>query len=155
LIHKYLLDKFYYQKSWEYNTSGIQDIFIPELDLKYGYNFKILNSKYFAINTITNAELHYSTDTNYRGLGAKGKAYFTIKEIGFKAPNIEFELEGAYLTNVTQYEDIYYQLGMGLEFNNFSLYTQVRNPISKNLSNPYIVHDDLELNFNYGFLINF
>ncbi len=146
--HK-LISKSYADRYWIYNSSHKTDYYIPYIGLKYGYNKNFIERSHFSIRTISNVECQLSADHDYTGIGAKSYIDLRFTNERFKMNAIDIEMEGYYLTNI-DYQIANFQIGLKLNCKRFAVYTQINKPIKKNLNNPYIVSNDMEILFNYG-----
>ncbi len=151
--HKWVLSRFYNNKYWVYNKSNAKDNFIPFVKIEYGYHYDFYKSEKVVFNTVSTMECQASSNLNYNGIGAKSRLNFIAHNTKFEMHGLGTELELYYLTNFINYQIAYAQLGLQFYFKHFSLYCKLNKPIKKNLDNPFIIYNDMELLFNYGLVI--
>lgn len=152
--HKWLINNFYENKYWIYHPIMNKDLYLPYIELKYGYNRSFFESKRFVLNTITNAEGQLCSNSNYSGIGARTYFNFRIMNEKFKMHALDIECEAFYFTDISNYQVAYFQMGPRVNFKRFSAYIQFNQPIKKNLDNSIIIYDDMEILFNYGLTFN-
>jgi len=154
-MHKWVISKLYPKRYWIYDRSPVRDIFVPYVELKYGYNQLLFKTAHSSLFTVNNLESRVAGKFHFSGIGAR--TYFDLKLSveRFNIQDVDVELEGLYLTNITQYQTAYLQIGTRVNFEHVAVYTQINQPIKKYLDNPLIKYDDMELQFNYGFLFVF
>ncbi len=153
--HKYILSNFYPKKNWIYNSSNIPDAYFPYAELKYGYVKDFFESNRFSLQTNANLELQLSTNSNFNGVAGKTSANFRFKNDRFRMHEFDVNFESFYQTNIAEYQIAYCQGGLRLNFKHFATYSEVCKPIKKNLNNPFIKYNDMEILFNYGIIIFF
>ena len=71
LIHKYIVDKFYKERYWLYNSSHKPDKYFPYIELTYGYNKSFFKTKDFELHTISDVGIFILNNNNFNGLNAK------------------------------------------------------------------------------------
>lgn len=152
--HKLLIDPFYDKRNWIYVGNNASKNYIPYTNFSYGYNKLLFQYQKLRLNSIYNGELDVSNNLNFSGIGAK--TYFDLEftNKSSKMSTIDLELEGYYLTNFVQYQIAYYQIGMRFNFKHFACYTGVNKPIKKNLTNPLVKYNDMELLFYLGLIFH-
>ena len=152
-MKQWVVVPFYKEKYWTYINS-FSDIYIPYVELKYGYNKLIIDKENISLNTITNAECRVASNINFSGVGAR--TYLDLKLMKHKPKfNMDFEMEGFYMTDFERYQTSFVQFGTQFNFKSFSIYTQINKPLQKYLANPLIKYDDKEILFNYGLIFRF
>lgn len=153
--HEWLVNKFYQNKYWEYIASPVKDRFIPYLEFSYGHNQVLFKRERMKLNMSNSLECRLASQYNFTGLGARSYFDLYLSNSKYKLQAIDITLEGYYLTNITQYQTSFVELGIRLNFKHFASYFQINKPISKYLNNPFILYDDMEILFNYGLMFLF
>lgn len=154
-MHEWVISRFYPGRQWNYVASPVKDRYIPYVELKYGYNKPLLQHAHLTLNTITTLEGRLAGDYRFSGVGARTYLDLKLRNDRHRLHAIDLEVEGYYLTNVTQYQVAYLQAGPRFNFRHVAFYTQINKPLKKYLNNGLIKYDDMELQFNYGLLLLF
>jgi hypothetical protein len=152
--HKWIVEPFYKDKYWEYVKSNEKARVIPYAEFRYGFYKSILRQNGKSLTLTSNLESRLASNFNFTGIGAKAYLDFKLLEDNAKF-NIDFEAEGYYLTNVSDYQTSYGQLGARVNIRRLSLYGQMNKPFQKYIQNPLIKYDDKEILFNYGIVYVF
>jgi hypothetical protein len=155
LVHNWLLDKFYPGKEWEYVESGEPDHYFPYFEIKSGYADNLFQRSHFALYIQTHFGARISGNYNFTGLFNRSNLDFRFIFNAARFKEIALENEAYYQTNLTSYQIAYLQSGLKFRFKTISLFTSLWWPLEKNLNNPYIRQNDMELMFNYGLVVEF
>jgi hypothetical protein len=149
-FHTYVVSKYYPRKYWIYLDENKPEYYFPYIEIKYGYNKSFFERKNFVLQTTNTAEIQLATNDNFSGLGAKTNANFMFFNNPFHIPEINLLLEGYYQSNLSSYQIAYLLAGYKLNWKHFSFANQLVKPLAKNLDNPYIKYNDMELMITYG-----
>lgn len=148
--HKLVLKNLYYRKVWNYVPDGRPTSFFPYIAAGYGIRKKITIGRQWAFLVHSIFDLQLATNKNFSGISNQSTGTFQLT-LGRERKKL-FDFEGAifYQSNIIQYQNSYWQMLLRGSFYSFAIFGSVVKPIAKNLENPYVRYNDMEILFQYG-----
>jgi len=154
-FHKLIISKDYPRKYWIYENDSSNKLYLPYLDFNIGYNYSLFKKHFFRINSRYNIDIPVSTVKCFTGIAAISKFVFQYINENNRLNSIDLEAEGYYFYASDYSKVAYVQVGLKINFRHFSAYFQLNKPFNKQLKNPYLKYDDLDVLFIEGLTLNF
>ena len=140
---------------WYYDNDTEKQNYIPYIECKYGYNYRFLNTNHFKITSVANVESRISSSKYLSGVAAKAVLTFQYVHESKRFQSIELETEGYSFISFNAVPVDYYQIGINCNFKHVTYLFQFNKPIKKDLYNPLLKNDDMDVLFVEGLIVYF
>jgi hypothetical protein len=148
--HKLVLKNLYYRKVWNYVPDDRPNYNFPFLGVGYGIRKKFQLNHQWTSLFHSSFNLQLASNSNFSGVSNQTVSTLQLA-VGKKRKKL-FDLEGTmfYQSNIISYQSCYLQMLLRGTFRSFAVFGSVVKPLAKNLDNPYVRYNDMEILFQSG-----